>query len=224
MSRSLAVSTLPTRPYRGTPAAERLSARRERLLEAALELLGTEGWQATTVRAVCQKAGLSPRYFYESFDDLEALLVELFDGLMADLGAATLAAVDAAPDEVHAKARAGIETLVRYVTDDPRRARVAFVEAYGSETLMRRRFDAMRMFSGLLVAEASDFYGFAPDDDPIAEITASMLVGGLAELLITWTEGGLEVTREQLIDDFTALFVATGETAVTIARRRTGKR
>lgn len=42
-------------------------------------MLGTDGWQATTVRGICERARLNPRYFYESFSGLDELLVAVFD-------------------------------------------------------------------------------------------------------------------------------------------------
>ena len=60
----------------------RRAERRELLVDAAFELLGTDGWNGTTVRGVCQAAHLNPRYFYESFDGLESLLLAVFDDLM----------------------------------------------------------------------------------------------------------------------------------------------
>jgi AcrR family transcriptional regulator len=209
-----------TRPYRGVPARDRTAARRDQLLSAGLELLGSEGYSGTTVRGVCRKAGLTPRYFYESFDDLEVLVVAVFDQLIAGTTQAVLAAVEAAPHDAHDKSRAAIGTFVRHLTDDPRRARVAFVEALGSERLMRRRLDTMRAFSDLLAAQARDFYRSPAESDTIVDLTASVLVGGMAELLIRWLDGSLDVTREQLIDDLTELFVATGESAAAIARGR----
>jgi hypothetical protein len=41
-----------------------------------------------------------------------------------------------------------------------------------------------------------------------------MLVGGLAEAYAAWLDGDIGATREQLIEDCTDLFVATGEAAV----------
>ncbi|MCP9969857.1 hypothetical protein LUW76_31825 [Actinomadura madurae] len=35
--------------------------------------------QGTSLRAVCARAGLSPRYFYESYADLDALLADVHD-------------------------------------------------------------------------------------------------------------------------------------------------
>jgi AcrR family transcriptional regulator len=216
-------SSPPRRPYRGETAEHRRSARRERLLAAGLDVLGEEGYAGTTVRGVCARARLTPRYFYESFDDLDGLLVAVFDRIVAEATAAVLAAVEAAPPDAHGMARAAIETFVRDLTDDPRRARIAFVEALGSEALMRRRFEAMRRFSRLVAAQGGDFYGAPGDGDPLADMTATVLVGGMAELLLTWLDGSLRMSRDELVADFTELFVATGETAVAISRRRSGR-
>jgi AcrR family transcriptional regulator len=216
----MAVSTAPSGVYRGVPAEARRAERRERLLDAGLDLLGTEGWQATTVRGVCRRARLTARYFYESFSDLDELLVAVFDRMMDELAAQVLAAIDAAPDDAYATSHAAIETGIRYLTDDPRRARLGFVEALSSEPLMRRRLDAMRMFAGLLAGQAHSFYDTPPEAEPLVQVTATMLVGGIAELLITWLDGALSVSRDQLIDDITELVVATGDSASDLARRR----
>jgi AcrR family transcriptional regulator len=209
-----------TRPYRGVPASDRHAARRGQLLAAGLELLGSQGYAGTTVRGICRQAGLTPRYFYESFEDLEALLVAVFDQVISVTTRDVLEAVETAPRDAHEKSRAAIGTFVRHLTDDPRRARVAFVEALGSGRLMRRRLDTMRAFSDLLAAQARDFYRSPAESDAIVDLTASVLVGGMAELLIRWLDGSLDMTREQLIDDLTELFVATGESAAAIARSR----
>src|SRR5688572_6780726 len=99
-------SAAPSRPYRGQPAADRRAERREKLLAAGLELLGTEGHGGTTVRGVCREAGLTPRYFYESFEDLDALLLAVFDRIVAEASATVLEAIAAAPAEARPKSHA----------------------------------------------------------------------------------------------------------------------
>ena len=202
--------------YGGVRAPDRVAARRERLLEAALDLLGTEGWQATTVRAICANARLTPRYFYESFADRDELLVALFDELVAEAAGRVLEAVGTAEDDARAKARAAIGAFVELVTDDPRKARVLFIEAIGSERLTLRRFETVRMFAGLVAAQGREFYGI--DGGSLPDTTALMLVGGLAETLLSWLDGTLAVTREQLIEDCTDLFVIMGEGASGMLR------
>ena len=69
----------PQRSYAGRTAAERRAERRERLLEAGLQLFGTDGYAATSIEKLCAAAGVSTRSFYEEFDGREALLMALHD-------------------------------------------------------------------------------------------------------------------------------------------------
>ena len=201
--------------YRGMAAEDRRAERRERLLEAGLDALGTRGFEATTVRGVCEGAGLNPRYFYESFDDLDALFVAVFDRIAAESVECVVSALASAPDDAHGRAHAVIEAFVSLMTDDPRKGRVAFIEAMGSETLMRRRLDTLQAFTELVAEEARAFYGAGTlEGDGTVALTAQMLVGGLTETLIAWLGGRLDVSREQLVDHAAALFVAAARVTV----------
>lgn len=204
--------------YGGVGAAERQHARRERLLAAGLDLLGTDGRQATTVRAVCARAKLTPRYFYESFEDLDALLLAVFDEIGAELAQVVLEAVTPPPGDARRTARAAIGAAVDLVTGDPRKGRVLFAEGIGSEALTRRRLATLRGFASMVAAQGRAFYGVGEPGDPLVETTALMLVGGLAETFMAWLDGSLQSGREQLIDNCSDLFVATGEAAVQLSR------
>jgi AcrR family transcriptional regulator len=214
------VSRAATGVYGGQSAEQRRAERRQQLLAAGLDLMGTEGWSATTVRGVCARAKLTSRFFYESFEDLDALAVAVFDEVVEDATARVVDAVAAAPDDPHAQARAAIDTFVRALTDDPRKARVTFIEALGSEALLERRLATMTTFAELIAAQARASYSPPASEDPLVELTARLLTGGLAELLITWLQGEIEIDRERLIDDCVALFVATAEAAAALAHKR----
>ena len=62
-----------TMPFKGISAEDRRHERRVRLVEAAFEIAGTEGAGALGVGRVCLAAGLTKRYFYESFATLAEL-------------------------------------------------------------------------------------------------------------------------------------------------------
>lgn len=207
----------PTR-WAGVPAADRVAERRSLLLAAALELLGTEGWSATSVRAICQSARLNPRYFYESFDDLDDLVVALYDQLVAELHAEVTTAVRAVGEDPRAALRAVVETTVRFVDEDHRRARVLYVEALGNEKLNRRRLETGFSIAGYVQADSARRN--APASEQVGMLTGSILVGGFSELLLAWTDGALEVGREQLVEDATELFGAMGDAAAAISARR----
>ncbi|HWF53980.1 MAG TPA: TetR/AcrR family transcriptional regulator [Solirubrobacteraceae bacterium] len=199
---------------------DRHAIRRARLIDAGLELLGGAGYAATTVRGVCARAQLTPRYFYESFRDLDELMLAVFDEVAAEAASAVLAASAGAPQDARGKARAAIGAFVELVAEDPRRARILFVEAVGSEPLTRRRFERLRLFADLVAAQGREFYGLREGHDPLMQTTALTLVGGLAEALLAWLDGSLRTTAEQLVEDCAELFVATGEAAVALARSR----
>lgn len=209
--------------WRGVPADERQAERRGLLLEAAFELLGTVGAAGTTVRGVCEAARLNPRYFYESFEDLDALLVAVFDreaalALHVMLEAATVASEDPHIDAL-ALNKIGIGSFVRHVTSDPRRAQVLFVEGLGNEAMGRRRIESMHELAEF-ISRGGEPAGTPLDVDPIVQIASALLVGGMAELLISWLHGRLPVSLEQLVEDAALLFVATGEAATAIAKQR----
>ncbi|MQA12822.1 MAG: TetR family transcriptional regulator [Pseudonocardiaceae bacterium] len=58
---------MAARHYGGRSAQQRRSDRRARLLVAALDLIGTQGYAAATVEALCGAARVSTRTFYEEF-------------------------------------------------------------------------------------------------------------------------------------------------------------
>lgn len=190
------------------------------LIDAAFDLLGTEGAAATTVRAVCQQAELNARYFYESFRDIDELLIAVYDHVLVGLHAAT-AAVAASPDMAPlVVARIGIDAIVRFVDEDRRRARVLYVEALGNATLNRHRREADILAIATLEQAAVEAAGSWPAGERVSQIGAAMLVGGLSEVLLDWIDGRLEVTREQLVDDLAVLALALGEATEKIARSR----
>ena len=207
------------------PADVRRAERRLLLLDAALDLLGTEGWAGTTVRAVCQRAELNPRYFYESFDDLDALVIAVFDRIIEELADAVAQAQAAADDAPPAQVRAAVEAIVAFVDDDRRRARILYVEALGNEALNRRRRATGHALVSAVEEHAAASTRGLPPGEQAGRIGAAMLVGGLSELLVEWLDGSITVSRQELIDDATTVVLALGEATASIAAgRRKGRR
>lgn len=206
------------------PLDERQAERRRLLVDAAFELLGTVGVAGTTVRGVCEAARLNPRYFYESFDDLDDLLVAVFDRTATDGLAVILDAVAAAgDDDPLVLTRAVIGAFLRHITDDPRRAQVLYIAGLGNEALNRRRLQAMADMAALFVRGRRDELrrrGGDDHDDPVHLLAAGIIVGGMSELVMTWLDDRTGQPLDQLIDDAAALFVALGDAAGSIAASR----
>src|SRR3984885_278704 len=79
----------PKRRYSGQSFADRQSDRRARLVRATLDVAGRFGLENTSVAAICAEAGLTARYFYESFPNRDAIFVEAYrlaqDELLEDI-------------------------------------------------------------------------------------------------------------------------------------------
>jgi AcrR family transcriptional regulator len=163
------------------------------------------------VRAVCQEARLNPRYFYESFGDLDALVVALYDALLAELKTEVESAVARAGPNPRDMVQAAVESTVRFVDGDRRRGRVLYGEALGNEALNRRRIEAGFAVADLIAGQL---------DDKVHQVAANVVVGGFSELLMAWLDGRIRISRRQLIDDAAALFAAVGEATSRIAAER----
>ncbi|QBS43089.1 TetR/AcrR family transcriptional regulator [Nocardia sp. CS682] len=205
------------RTYGGVSAEERRSQRRAALLEAALEIIGTQGLAKLTVSGLCAQAGLNERYYYESFDSRDAVLTALIDTIAEELALAIVAAVGTAPKDSRSTARAAIAAGIHLLTDDPRKAKVALVAGMATPELRARTTETVRVFARMVAAEGIDFYGIDdPDSDPAIDFRANYLVGGLVQTLTAWLQGELSLTRDELIEHTTDVFVLLGE---DLARR-----
>ncbi|HEV3225911.1 MAG TPA: TetR/AcrR family transcriptional regulator [Acidimicrobiales bacterium] len=198
---------------------DRRAERRALLLDAAYHLLGSDGYASLTVRSVFERAELNPRYFYESFDDLDELVVAVYEHVVDELAAVVMHALEGTSDDAAAQVRAVVEGIVEFVDEDRRRGRVLYVEALGNEALNKRRIEAGQAVVAFIeryAAERSD----RTSGDHVGRVGAAILVGGFTELLIDWLAGSIPATRTQLVDDATELFLALGDAAAGIASRR----
>jgi len=211
-----------TGTYGGVSAEQRRAERRRRLLDAALDVIGTQGWSATTLRGICERAKVGPRFFYESFADLDALAAALHDEVLEAALRRTIAAIDAAPDDLPARTTAAFRAMISEVIDDPRRARVLWVEAYGSETLVRRRFAAMRRLARVAMEQSHDLLDLPPDGDRVLQAVSIMLTGGVTEFVLAWLDGGMDVSRDELLAISVEFALAMGNAIPAMAGRLAG--
>lgn len=118
------------RTYSGVAVAERAAQRRQRFIEAGIELFGTVGYHATTMRTITAATGLTNRYFYESFTTMEDLLVACYEQLMADYRERLSQVLDAAAGGVELRLRAGLTCFFEAMTN-PQFAQVTHREVLG---------------------------------------------------------------------------------------------
>ncbi|MBF6542489.1 TetR/AcrR family transcriptional regulator [Nocardia brasiliensis] len=198
----------PVRPYGGVGAADRVAARRDKLLAAGLELFGTRGYPATGVKDLCRTAGLTDRYFYESFGGTAELFAAVFDQVIDELFAAVAVAVDAVPATGTRKLRAGIGTYLTALAEDARKMRIVFVEPAGAGAEQRMR-EALWRFARLVARTAT---AARPETEPPAELVdiyALSVVGMLERVLVEKEGGRLDVPMDELVDYCTAFAAAS---------------
>ena len=202
------------RPYRGVEAAERLAARRRRLLDAGLDLLGGESDpDDLTVRAICRRAGLTMRYFYESFTDKDDFVGAVFDWVIADIAATTQAAVAAAP--VKEQSRAGMANIVRTITDDPRIGRLLFSTQLANPVMVRKRVESGALFAMLSGQHAGSALGMRENER--IKATANFVVGGVAQTISAWLAGDVGLKPDQLMDQLASIARRTQRAASCFA-------
>ena len=184
------------------------------LVEAAFTLFGEDGEAGLAVRAVCRKAELHIRYFYENFADSGELLAAIYDRQATALAEILERVVEAAGPETEAQTRAGIRGVLQFISDDPRRGRVLFTEARGNEVLAARRRAAETALLDVVIASGSE-----PRDGPRLPVlvTAMMFTGAMSELAQQWADGRLGNDLDAVVDHAVELSLALHRTALKLA-------
>ena len=211
-------TTQPVRAWRGVSATDRTAERRQRLIEAGLELFATKGYANSSVREVCREAGLTERYFYESFSDRQALLKALADGIVEDFLAAVVPILPLLESDLPRATHEGAAAFVASLADDPRRARVLLVESVGvsPEAEDHRRAVFTHLVGFLREAAALAFGGWVRDSAEF-ELLARAVIGGAQELLVAYVRGELRIDRDELVAGLAQLFTSAGPIVAALA-------
>lgn len=189
--------------YRGSSAAERRAKRREALIRAAILVYGERGYRNATVKAVCDAAGLTERYFYESFANSEALLASSYQAVTRSLLADLEQAGEATPGPPADRVRAILAFYFQALAGDPRSARLFLVEIGGVSPELDRVFAASLEAFGALVERTLD--GSA---DPLLR---KAVIGGVIHLASDWVARGYAEPIDAVTDAALGLCLMLGK-------------
>lgn len=192
-----------TRRYGGVDAAERRRERQRRLLDAGLEVFGVRGYHLSTIRDICTEAGLSERYFYESFRTLGDLFDAVYAELRAQLQQRSMAALFAcgmAQADPLQLGEASLRAWYEYLQEDPRRARIMLIDAVAvSDSGMRGAEAAINEYKGMLRTFVSllypDFHTLGYDMD----VVVAGLAGATIYTLKTWVQSGFKLPLDDIL-------------------------
>jgi AcrR family transcriptional regulator len=198
------------RDYGGRTASQRRAERRQRLLTAALELFGTEGYLATSIERLCARANVSTRNFYEEFASREALLMALHDEIAGRARDAVAAAVAELPDAGTAtRIDRAIDAYIGATAGDPRWTRIAYAEVVGvSPEVERYRLTWRDRLAEHLVAEANRAIQRGEAIDRDYDATAIALIGAVHELVYHWSVTGRRAPMATIRAELTRLALA----------------
>ncbi len=202
------------RAYGGRALEERVAARRARFIDAGIELFGTEGFRGATVRGICAAAGLTDRYFYESFASLETLLVEVFRSVMRSFSDRLLdesvrsESWRGSAADIERQATLGYELWFDTVRD-PRFARIVLVEVLGVSATVDAIYEAsMREMAELTIAPLAAALPQLKWSRARREMLGRALVGAALQVAKMWMTGGYRAPRRAVVR--TCVLVAVG--------------
>src|SRR6185295_822750 len=185
------------RDYDGKTAAERIAERRERLIDAGVELFGERGYAATSIRSVLQQSGLRDRYFGESFADLDSLLAAVYSRLIDEEISGCAAAIDKTNGGSEG-ARAMIDTITRSFEKSPGKARIKSREVLSGGPVAREQRQAGLRRLAELVADLLPPSTALNRSDVL--LLGLSIVAAADELLMTWMDSAEGLTRDRVVD------------------------
>jgi AcrR family transcriptional regulator len=197
------------RRYGGKTATERRDERREQLLDAGLELFGTQGFATVTIEALCAKAGLHPRYFYEQFVSREELLGAVYERhVVAVLQTVQDAIARSAADPTQ-RLRAGLTAFVTATLADERAARINYFEMVGvSAELEGQRRGVLRAYADLIAAQAAEMDDLGPLGRGDRQMTAVAMTGATDGLITDWMSSEQRPPRQAIVHTLMQIFAA----------------
>ena len=198
------------RQFKGLSLTERKQARREKLIEAGIEAYGTHGFFAVTVKDICNEAKLTERYFYESFKKSDELFQTIFLKLIDQLQHNVMQAIMQASTDPRKMIEAGLTALLTTLRDNPRMARIIYIDAMLVQELHNQatihetmlRFD--RMIQAFVMLMMPDI------DRSEREISfvATGLNGYVTQIAIRWVVSGFKQSLEDVLSSCSIVFLS----------------
>jgi len=204
------------RIYGGESLSDRVARRRQLFLDAGLQVFGTTGYRGATVRMLCKQAGLTDRYFYESFENTEELLMAVYLQCMDRLQGAVLEAVmHEDGGEPNQRILAGLDVFFTMVSD-ARLARVCWLECLGVSPKVDAMYnDNVNGFAALILNFTRAHFPQWTIGDDEAQVLGIAAVGAVSQTVMHWLLGHYREPRATMVSATARVFM--GLLATTLA-------
>ncbi len=199
-----------SRMYGGLSLRERRADRRERLVGAAFDLFGTQGFQKTTIPMICNASGVTARHFYEEFSSRELLLRAIFDDLAERAYDLVREGLRATETPVYERVLASNRAYYTFFTEDPRRARIYAIESLGISPELEKHRRDVRERSVRQLTRATEWLeptGVLQDLD--SRLVAVGLSSAAVALLAEWVLATEKPSVDKMAETLTHFWMRT---------------
>jgi AcrR family transcriptional regulator len=204
--------TTQSRIYGGVKANLREEERRKKLIEAGLEAFGTRGYAKTNIKMICGIAGLTERYFYESFRHKEALLCAVYRELIDEGQRDAMAALEDSDGFPLETALRALNMFYQRFQQDPRRAQIQLFEILGvSQNIDREYQNAMRLLADIVRLFLCKVFPHIDEEILKRSMIPTGLAGSIIMIAHEWVLGGFIASIDDIISQCMDLFVAVGK-------------
>jgi AcrR family transcriptional regulator len=197
------------RRYGGVDSEERQRQRKVKLIEAGLAVFGEQGYHQSTVRDVCKQAQLTSRYFYESFDGMEALFKAVYVSVNRELMQSTIMSLASCQPDPEKLAEAALRTFLEFIKQDPHRARVALIDALNVGEGMNVLADkASQDFAQLIAGFMYQMFPRLEETGLDFKMLANGLVGANTRIATQWVADRCKAPINDVLRNVLVLFQA----------------
>jgi AcrR family transcriptional regulator len=184
----------------GTAGAEPTA--RERIRDAAIDLVLVHGYGAPAVEMVIERAGVSRPEFHRHFADLEDCCLQIYIGNLADFEEVVFGAFERTPGRWRDRLRAAIYALARFLRDRQREVRFDVVEMSSAGTVPRMHRE--RQLQRLVDCGRQEL----DDPESMSRAAAESVVGAVYALVVGELQAGRAsaAAAESIVPD--VMFVA----------------
>jgi AcrR family transcriptional regulator len=171
--------------------------RKQQLVDAAAELFAANGYAATRIQDICQRAGVAKGLFYWYFPTKQDLFAELVRSMRLRLRKAQAAAMDSAADPL-TRLRQGTEASVRFHVEHAGYFSLLDVErADDAHAELLREGSAVYLRDVVALVAAAQEQGLAASADP-PEALAHGVLGAVSSLTFAWRDGRFAMDADDL--------------------------
>jgi AcrR family transcriptional regulator len=201
----------------GLPREVVARSQRERLQAAVVRVVGTKGYEATTVADILEQAGVGRESFYELFDDKRDCALSAHTILVEDLEQRVRSRYTAAGAWVD-RVRAALAAALEWFAADPAAARFTLIEIASVGPESRVRFQAAFSRFVAMTDEAIDEGGPGPELAQAASLAVSAVTARVYEEIVL----GRGAELPSLLPDLTyeLLVPYIGEEAARVEQKK----